>query len=148
MEWFEKKKVIQFLAKHSIISAAEIGRIWRPVGKASVLVRTYQRWPCSYRKRTGEVQVNGQLPHQITANPTSIPFSQPCQKEGIVPDKLHLPRWKSEYKKALSSTLKTYNAILLSGGVSKGKVRLLFHRVRKEIWALEKIFPWRFQRTA
>jgi molybdopterin molybdotransferase len=44
---------------------------------------------------------------------------------GIEADNLHLPDEKEQLERALEEALKSYDAILLSGGVSKGKFDLL-----------------------
>jgi molybdopterin molybdotransferase len=44
---------------------------------------------------------------------------------GIEADNLHLPDEKEQLERALEAALKSYDAILLSGGVSKGKFDLL-----------------------
>jgi molybdopterin molybdotransferase len=138
----DQKKGDPILAKHSIISAAEIG-VLAAVGKASVLVRTLPKVAIvSTGNELVEVQETP-LPHQIRKSNIHTLFAA-LSEEGIVPDKLHLPDEKASIKKALSSTLKTYNAILLSGGVSKGKFDFI-PQVMEEL-GVEKIFHGVFQR--
>ncbi|MCM4171087.1 molybdopterin molybdenumtransferase MoeA [Arenibacter sp. TNZ] len=138
----DQKKGDLILAKHSIISAAEIG-VLAAVGKASVLVRTLPKVAIvSTGNELVEVQETP-LPHQIRKSNIHTLFAA-LSEEGIVPDKLHLPDEKASIKKALSSTLKAYNAILLSGGVSKGKFDFI-PQVMEEL-GVEKIFHGVFQR--
>ncbi|MCK0145840.1 molybdopterin molybdotransferase MoeA [Arenibacter sp. F26102] len=138
----DQKKGDLVLEKNSIISAAEIG-VLAAVGKASVLVRTL---PKVAIVSTGNELVEVDeipLPHQIRKSNIHTLYSALSQ-EGIVPAKLHLPDEKDSIKKALANTLKVNNAVLLSGGVSKGKFDFI-PQVMEEL-GVEKIFHGVFQR--
>ncbi|MCM4152451.1 molybdopterin molybdenumtransferase MoeA [Arenibacter sp. N53] len=138
----DQKKGNPVLAKHSVISAAEIG-VLAAVGKASVWVR---KLPKVTIVSTGNelVEVDETpLPHQIRKSNIHTLYAALSQ-EGIVPAKLHLPDEKDPIKKALGNTLKLNNAVLLSGGVSKGKFDFI-PQVMEEL-GVEKIFHGVFQR--
>jgi molybdopterin molybdotransferase len=83
------------------------------------------------------------LPHQIRKSNIHTLYAA-LSAEGIVPTKLHLPDEKTGIKKALYHTLKAHNAVLLSGGVSKGKFDFL-PEVLEEL-GVEKIFHGVYQR--
>jgi molybdopterin molybdotransferase len=83
------------------------------------------------------------LPHQIRKSNIHTLYAA-LSVEGIVPTKLHLPDEKADIKKALYHTLKEHNAVLLSGGVSKGKFDFL-PEVLEEL-GVEKIFHGVYQR--
>ncbi|PXX29741.1 molybdopterin molybdotransferase MoeA [Arenibacter sp. ARW7G5Y1] len=130
------------LKKHSAISAAEIG-VLAAVGKASVKVRTL---PKIAVVSTGNELVEVEeipLPHQIRKSNIHTLYAA-LSLEGIVPTKIHLPDKKDSIKKALDHTLKEHNAVLLSGGVSKGKFDFL-PLVLEEL-GVEKIFHGVYQR--
>jgi len=138
----DQKKGNLVLKKFTTISAAEIG-VLAAVGKASVWVRTL---PKVTIVSTGNelVEVNeSPLPHQIRKSNIHTLYAALSQ-EGIVPTKLHLPDEKYSIKNALGNTLKMNNAILLSGGVSKGKFDFI-PEVLEEL-GVEKIFHGVFQR--
>ncbi|MBU2905597.1 molybdopterin molybdotransferase MoeA [Arenibacter algicola] len=138
----DQKKGDLVLEKHSTISAAEIG-VLAAVGKASIKVRTL---PKVAIVSTGNELVEVEeipLPHQIRKSNIHTLYAA-LSEEGIVPTKLHLPDEKASIKNALQNTLKEHNAVLLSGGVSKGKFDFL-PQVLEEL-GVEKIFHGVFQR--
>ena len=138
----DQKKGDLVLEKHSTISAAEIG-VLAAVGKASIKVRTL---PKVAIVSTGNELVEVEeipLPHQIRKSNIHTLYAT-LSEEGIVPTKLHLPDEKASIKNALQNTLKEHNAVLLSGGVSKGKFDFL-PQVLEEL-GVEKIFHGVFQR--
>ncbi|MCK0191086.1 molybdopterin molybdotransferase MoeA [Arenibacter sp. F20364] len=138
----DQKKGDLVLEKHSAISAAEIG-VLAAVGKASISVRTL---PKVAIVSTGNELVEVEempLPHQIRKSNIHTLFAALSQ-EGIAPNKLHLPDEKDHIKKTLDNTLKEHNAVLLSGGVSKGKFDFI-PQVLDEL-GVEKIFHGVFQR--
>ena len=138
----DQKKGDLVLKKFNTISAAEIG-VLAAVGKAYVWVRTL---PKVAIVSTGNelVEVNqNPLPHQIRKSNIHTLYAALSQ-EGIVPTKLHLPDEKDSIKNALGNTLKMNNAVLLSGGVSKGKFDFI-PEVLEEL-GVEKIFHGVFQR--
>ena len=130
------------MKKHCILSASEIG-VLAAVGKASVKVR---KLPKVAIVSTGNELVEVEeipLPHQIRKSNIHTLYAA-LSEEGIVPTKLHLPDEKASIKKALDNTLKEHNAVLLSGGVSKGKFDFL-PQVLEEL-GVEKIFHGVYQR--
>ncbi len=138
----DQKKGDLVLKKHCILSASEIG-VLAAVGKASVKVR---KLPKVAIVSTGNELVEVEeipLPHQIRKSNIHTLYAA-LSEEGIVPIKLHLLDEKASIKKALDNTLKEHNAVLLSGGVSKGKFDFL-PQVLEEL-GVEKIFHGVYQR--
>jgi len=130
------------LEKHTAISAAEIG-VLAAVGKAFVLVR---KLPKVTIVSTGNELVAVEetpLPHQIRKSNIHTLFAALSQ-DSIVPAKLHLPDEKERITNVLGDTLKNNNAVLLSGGVSKGKFDFIPQTL--EELGVEKIFHGVFQR--
>lgn len=138
----DEKKGAVLLFPGTIIDAAEVG-ILATVGKALVKVK---KLPKISVISTGNELVPVEekpLPHQIRkSNVLSIVTA--LYKEYITPEQLHLVDKKEEIKKSLSIALKNNDALLLSGGVSKGKydyipevmeelgVEKVFHRVAQK----------------
>ena len=142
LEGSDQKKGDLVLKKYSLISASEIG-VLAAVGKASVKVRTLPKLAIV---STGNELVEVEeipLPHQIRKSNIHTLYAA-LSAEGIVPTKLHLPDEKAGIKKALYHTLKEHHAVLLSGGVSKGKFDFL-PEVLEEL-GVEKIFHGVYQR--
>jgi molybdopterin molybdotransferase len=142
LEGSDQKKGDLVLKKYSLLSASEIG-VLAAVGKASVKVR---KLPKLAIVSTGNELVEVEevpLPHQIRKSNIHTLYAA-LSAEGIVPTKLHLPDEKTGIKKALYHTLKAHNAVLLSGGVSKGKFDFL-PEVLEEL-GVEKIFHGVYQR--
>jgi len=138
----DQKKGNPVLQKHSTISASEIG-VLAAVGKAFIKVRTL---PKVAIVSTGNELVEVEeipLPHQIRKSNIHTLYAA-LSEEGIIPTKLHLPDEKSSIKNALNTTLQEHNAVLLSGGVSKGKFDFI-PQVMEEL-GVEKIFHGVFQR--
>ena len=138
----DQKKGDLVLKKHCILSASEIG-VLAAVGKASVKVR---KLPKVAIVSTGNELVEVEeipLPHQIRKSNIHTLYAA-LSEEGIVPTKLHLPDEKASIKKALDNTLREHKAVLLSGGVSKGKFDFL-PQVLEEL-GVEKIFHGVYQR--
>ncbi|MDO6601882.1 molybdopterin molybdotransferase MoeA [Arenibacter palladensis] len=130
------------LKKYSTITASEIG-VLAAVGMASIKVRSL---PKVAIVSTGNELVEVEeipLPHQIRKSNIHTLYSA-LSEVRIVPTKLHLADEKSSIKKALNNTLQEHNAVLLSGGVSKGKFDFL-PQVLEEL-GVEKIFHGVFQR--
>jgi molybdopterin molybdotransferase len=138
----DQKKGDLVLKKYSLISASEIG-VLAAVGKSRIRVRTL---PKVAIVSTGNELIEVEeipLPHQIRKSNIHTLYAA-LSAEGIVPAKLHLPDEKSGIKKALEHTLKEHDAVLLSGGVSKGKFDFL-PEVLEEL-GVEKIFHGVYQR--
>lgn len=138
----DQKKGDLVLKKHCILSASEIG-VLAAVGKASVKVR---KLPKVAIVSTGNELVEVEefpLPHQIRKSNIHTLYAA-LSEEGIVPTKLHLPDEKASIKKVLDNTLREHKAVLLSGGVSKGKFDFL-PQVLEEL-GVEKIFHGVYQR--
>ena len=127
------------LKRNTKISAAEIG-ILASVGKANVLVK---KLPSVSVFSTGNELIpvsEKPLPHQIRRS-NSWSLQAALQEENINVNQDHLPDDKSAMKKALKIAISKNDALILSGGVSKGKydyvaevmeelgVKKIFHRV-------------------
>ncbi len=138
----DEKKGAVLLSPGIIIDAAEVG-ILATVGKSMVKVK---KLPKISVVSTGNELVPVEekpLPHQIRkSNVLSIDAA--LYKEYIIPKQLHLADKKEEIRKSLFEALKNNDALLLSGGVSKGKydyipevmqelgVEKVFHRVAQK----------------
>ncbi len=125
--------------KGAEISPAEIG-VAASVGKADLKVA---KMPKTVVISTGDelVEVNQQpLAHQIRKSNVHN-LAAAVSQWGITPDLLHLPDEKEAIREILANALSQYDALLLSGGVSAGKldfvpeilgelqVEKLFHKV-------------------
>ncbi len=123
------------------INAAAIG-IAATIGKDQLSV---SKLPKVMIISTGDelVDVNTQpLPHQIRKS-NVFQLQAGCQSFGITADYQHLNDDLEEIKKMLKIILNEYDAVLLSGGVSKGKfdflpeamnqlgVQKLFHKIKQ-----------------
>ncbi len=127
------------LDKNLRIGAAEIG-ILAAVGKSEVIVKKLPK-VCVISTGNELVEVaETPLPHQIRKSNTLSLFAA-LQKQHIEAERIHLKDDKESIRAALTHILKTYDVVLLSGGVSKGKfdfipevmeslkVKKVFHRV-------------------
>ncbi len=127
------------LEKNLLIGAAEVG-VLASVGKSEVMVRKLPK-VCVISTGNELVEVvETPLPHQIRKSNTVSLFAA-LQKQQIEAERLHLQDDKESIRKELTHILKTYDVVLLSGGVSKGKfdfipevmesldVKKVFHRV-------------------
>jgi molybdopterin molybdotransferase len=130
------------LSKNTIIGPAEIG-VLASVGKSEVLVKKLPK-VCVVSTGNELVAVSETpLPHQIRRS-NALSLCSALQKENIEATSIHLKDDKVNIKKELSQILKTYDVVLLSGGVSKGKfdfipevmdsleVKKVFHRVAQK----------------
>ena len=135
------------------ISPAEIG-VAASVGKANLLVSAL---PKIQIISTGDelIEVSKTpLPHQIrTSNVYTIQAA--LRQQGIQADRLHLLDDKAEIRAQLTKSIRDYDVLILSGGVSKGKfdfipevldelgVEKYFHRIKQRPGK-----PFWFGRTA
>lgn len=128
--------------KNTCIGPAEIG-ILASVGKSELSVKRLPK-VCVISTGNELVEVSeSPLPHQIRKS-NVLSLCAALQKQGVAANAIHLKDDKLEIKKELSHILKTYDAVLLSGGVSKGKfdfipevmqdlkVEKVFHRVAQK----------------
>ncbi len=130
------------------LSSAEIG-VAATIGKAQLLV---SRLPKTIIISTGDELVRVEetpLPYQIRRSNVHRLLST-LKEYGITADTEHLQDDQEEIRKKLGSILETYELIILSGGVSKGKfdflpeslvalgVKQLFHKIKqrpgKPLW--------------
>jgi molybdopterin molybdotransferase len=118
------KKTGEVLAKKGIrIGPAEIG-IAASVGRATLLVKRLPRvLVCSTGDELVEIQ-HTPLAHQIRRS-NVYALKAAVQSLGIQAEDLHLPDNAEHLKNALNNALQSFDVILLSGGVSKGKFDLL-----------------------
>ena len=127
------------LDKNLRIGAAEIG-VLAAVGKSEVMVKRLPK-VCVISTGNELVEVSERpLPHQIRKSNTISLFAA-LQKQHIEAEQIHLQDDKESIHKELTHILKTYDVVMLSGGVSKGKfdfipevmeslkVKKIFHRV-------------------
>ncbi|WP_298488517.1 molybdopterin molybdotransferase MoeA [uncultured Maribacter sp.] len=132
----DEKKGAVLLSPGIRIDAAEVG-ILATVGKSVVKVK---KLPKISVVSTGNELVPVEekpLPHQIRkSNVLSIDAA--LYKEYVIPEQLHLADKKEEIKKSISVALKKNDALLLSGGVSKGKYDFI-PEVMEEL-GVEKVF--------
>ena len=130
------------LPKNTLIGPAEIG-VLASVGKAEVRVKKIPK-VCVISTGNELVAVSETpLPHQVRRS-NALSLSAALQKEKIKATSIHLKDDKASIKKELSHILRTYDVVLLSGGVSKGKfdfipevmesleVEKVFHRVAQK----------------
>ena len=127
------------LKKNTLIGPAEIG-VLASVGKSEVIVKKLPK-VCVISTGNELVEVSETpLPHQIRKSNTVSLFAA-LQKQQIEAERIHLQDDKEAIRKELTHILKTYDVVLLSGGVSRGKfdfipevmeslaVKKVFHRV-------------------
>ena len=127
------------LNKNLRIGAAEIG-VLAAVGKSEVMIKRLPK-VCVISTGNELVEVaETPLPHQIRKSNTVSLFAA-LQKQYIEAERIHLQDDKESIRKELSHILNTYDVVMLSGGVSKGKfdfipevmasldVKKIFHRV-------------------
>ncbi|GGF50341.1 molybdopterin molybdotransferase MoeA [Echinicola rosea] len=115
----DSKKGEKIISKGKLITAADIG-ILATVGKATVSVA---KLPSVAIISTGDelVDVNQTpLPHQIRKSNVYTLWSA-LVKEGILSKMYHINDDKEALENTLSKLIDTYDVLLLSGGVSKGK---------------------------
>ncbi|MBD0778718.1 molybdopterin molybdotransferase MoeA [Maribacter sp. ANRC-HE7] len=130
------------LRANTCIGPAEIG-VLATVGKSVFRVKKLPK-VCVVSTGNELVEVMEKpLSHQIRKS-NVLSLCAALQKEGIVATSMHLKDDKSAIKKELSHILETYDAVLLSGGVSMGKfdfipevmedleVEKVFHRVAQK----------------
>ena len=130
---------IVLLDKNLRIGAAEVG-VLASVGKSKVIVIKLPK-VCVISTGNELVEVSETpLPHQIRKSNTVSLFAA-LQKQHIEAELIHLQDDKASIRAALTHILNTYNVVMLSGGVSKGKfdfipevmeslkVKKVFHRV-------------------
>ncbi len=138
-EGTDRLKSSLILAKGKKISAAEVG-IFATVGKAEVKVLSEPR---VLIVSTGDELVDIDqipLPHQIRKSNVHA-LKAMCAHLGLKADLLHVADKSDEIKAQLSAKLAEYDVLLLSGGVSMGKldfvpealtalgIEKLFHKV-------------------
>lgn len=125
--------------RDTIINSAVIG-VLATVGKQQIKVKTLPKIAII---STGDelVEIN-ETPSEYQIRKSNVYSLETLLKnQNIIPDKFHLSDSKSEIEEALSTILRNYDAVLMSGAVSKGKfdflpdvleklgVEKLFHRV-------------------
>ncbi len=131
----------EILKAGTSITAAEIG-VLASVGKAFVKVK---KNPTICIVSTGDELVDVDevpKPHQIRKS-NSHTLRAALLNQGLISTAMHIADDKESTIKGISSALKEYDAILLSGGVSKGKydylpevfetlgIEKVFHKVRQ-----------------
>lgn len=130
------------LPENTRIGAAEFG-VLASVGKSKIQVKKLPK-VCVISTGNELVEVDqSPLPHQIRKS-NVLSLYAALQKEKIEATSIHLKDEKADIKKELIHILKTYDVLLLSGGVSKGKfdfipevledleVEKIFHRVAQK----------------
>lgn len=137
----DRKKGAEIVKAGTLISTAEIG-VAATVGKSHLKVATL---PKTVIISTGDELVNIEetpLPYQIRKSNVHQIWAI-LNQQGIQADQLHLNDEKEVIRQQLAICLEEYDAIILSGGVSKGKfdfipevleglkVEKLFHRVQQ-----------------
>ncbi|SIS50118.1 molybdopterin molybdochelatase [Zobellia uliginosa] len=124
------------LKKGSLISAAVIG-VLASVGKTEVSVKKLPKI-CVVSTGNELVEVNEKpLPHQIRKS-NALSLASALEKVGIAPSLLHLPDEKNNIETKLAEALLTYDILMLSGGVSKGKFDFIPEVL--EALGIEKVF--------
>ncbi len=119
----DKKQGNVLAEKGQRIGPAEIG-IAASIGKESLAVKRFPRvLVCSTGDELVEIQQTP-LAHQIRRS-NVYALKAALQGIGIESSDLHLPDNAEELRTALHSALRSFDVILLSGGVSKGKFDLL-----------------------
>jgi molybdopterin molybdotransferase len=119
----DKQRGDVLAAKGNRIRPAEIG-IAASIGKASLQVMRFPRvLICSTGDELVEIQETP-LAHQIRRS-NVYALQAALQTIGIYADNLHLADELQQLNTALASAIRSYDVILLSGGVSKGKFDLL-----------------------
>ena len=102
------------------ITPAEVG-IAATVGKARLWVRSLPR---TVVLSTGDELVpvdDSPLPYQIRRSNVHTVVAQ-LRSWGLAPDELHLPDERASIRKTMADCLERYELLILSGGVSKGKL--------------------------
>ena len=137
----DRKAGSEIVPAGCLLSAAEVG-VAATVGKTQLKVKVNPRIVLI---STGDELVEIEqkpLPHQIRKS-NVYALQAALRQQGIVADLLHLPDEKEAIRKELEQALGSYHALVLSGGVSKGKrdyipevmdaleVEKLFHRVQQ-----------------
>lgn len=137
----DEKEGALLISSGTLITAAEIG-VLASVGKEEILVKKHPKIAII---STGDELVDiHQKPeqHQIRKS-NSFSLQSALLSLGISSTLLHFQDVFSEVKQGLKDALTTYDVLLLSGGVSKGKfdylpkaleeleVRKLFHKVKQ-----------------
>lgn len=137
----DEKQGALLISAGRIITAAEIG-VLASVGKEEIVVKKHPKIAII---STGDELVDIHQkpePHQIRKS-NSFSLQSALQTLGISSNLLHFQDVFSEVKQGLEDALITYDVVLLSGGVSKGKfdylpkaleelgVEKLFHKVKQ-----------------
>lgn len=137
----DRKKDDLIVKSNTLISPAEIG-VGASIGKSDALVA---RLPKVMVISTGDelVPINAQpLEHQIRRS-NAYRLVSTLKSKGITADNIHFNDHEEDLTQGLQSLLETYDAIIISGGVSKGKfdflpkvleklnVQKLFHIVKQ-----------------
>ncbi|GGG45259.1 molybdopterin molybdenumtransferase MoeA [Croceivirga lutea] len=137
----DEKQGALLVSAGRIITAAEIG-VLASVGKEEIVVKKHPKIAII---STGDELVDIHQkpePHQIRKS-NSFSLQSALQTLGISSNLLHFQDVFSEVKQGLEDALITYDVVLLSGGVSKGKfdylpkaleelgVEKLFHKVKQ-----------------
>jgi len=138
---YDKCKGDLLIPKGRKISTAEIG-IFATVGKSTIKV---SKLPRVAILSTGDELIeveNTPESHQIRKSNVWA-LKTDLSQLLIKADMFHLPDLKDDIKKALEHIIQNYDAVLLSGGVSKGKldfipevmealgIKKIFHRVKQ-----------------
>ena len=119
----DKKAGALLVAAGSIVTPAEIG-IAASIGKSTLSV---QRLPRILICSTGDelIDISGTpLPHQIRRS-NVYALQALIKSVGIEADSIHLADEKNILLEALEKALNSYDVLILSGGVSKGKFDLI-----------------------
>jgi len=137
----DRQKGDLLVRPNRLISPAEIG-VAATVGKTTLKVAVRPR---TVIISTGDELVDVRdtpLPHQIRRSNAHM-LSAALRRDGISADHLHMNDDRSEIRDGLRKCLNSYDVLLMSGGVSKGKfdfipeileelrVEKLFHKVRQ-----------------
>ena len=123
MQGSDKKAGALLVAAGSIVSPAEIG-IAASIGKSTLSV---QRLPRILICSTGDELIDiseTPLPHQIRRS-NVYALQALIKSVGIEADSIHLADEKIIILEALEQALNSYDVLILSGGVSKGKFDLI-----------------------
>ena len=123
MQGSDKKAGALLVVAGSIITPAEIG-IAASIGKSTLAV---QRLPRVLICSTGDELIDiseTPLPHQIRRSNVHA-LQALIKSQGIEANSIHLADDKTLLLEALEKALNTYDVLILSGGVSKGKFDLI-----------------------
>lgn len=119
----DKTKGALLVKSGAIIGASEIG-IAASIGKTTLCVKRKPRvLVCSTGDELVEIQEQP-LAHQIRRS-NVYALKAALQAIGIQAEDIHLPDDEQQLRGALSNALHSFDVILLSGGVSKGKYDLV-----------------------